>query len=69
MNEIMFMTIYAIKNSVKNAMGMNFKAIYSDLMELAKFGLSMTTRKRMHFGFQSSKGRSEIKRLYKKAKS
>lgn len=69
MNEIMFMTIYAIKNSVKNAMGMNFKTIYSNLMELAKFGLSMTTRKRMHFGFQSSKGRSEIKRLYKKAKS
>jgi heterodisulfide reductase subunit C len=69
MNEIMFMTMYAIKNSFKSAIRMNFKTIYSDLIELAKFGLSMTLRKRMHFGFQSSKGRNEIKRLYKKAKT
>jgi heterodisulfide reductase subunit C len=68
MNEIMFMTMYAMKNSFKSAIRMNFKTIYTDLMELAKIGLSMTLRKRMHFGFQSSKGRSEIKRLYKKAK-
>ncbi len=43
MNEIMFMTMYAIRNSLKSAIRMNFKTIYSDLMELAKFGLSMTT--------------------------
>ena len=68
MNEIMFVTMYAMKNSFKSAIRMNFKTIYTDLMELAKIGLSMTLRKRMHFGFQSSNGRSEIKRLYKKAK-
>jgi hypothetical protein len=47
---------------------MKFKAIYDELMSKTKLGLRMARRKRMHIGFQSAKGRSEIKRLYKKAK-
>jgi hypothetical protein len=34
-----------------------------------KLALSMMGRKRLHFGIQSSKGRKELKRLYRKSKA
>ena len=44
------------------------EAIAKEIKAQADLGLSMLKLKRMHFGFQSAKGRKEIKRLYKKAK-
>ena len=68
LNEMEFMSFYGLKNTLTNLKRMKFKAIYDELMATAKLGLRMAMRKRMHMGFQSAKGRSEIKRLYKKAK-
>ena len=63
-----FMSFYGLKNTLTNLKRMKFKAIYDELMAKTKLGLKMVRRKRMHMGFQSAKGRSEIKRLYEKAK-
>jgi len=68
LNEMEFMSFYELKNTLKDLKRMKFKAIYDELMAKAKLGLSLARRKRMHMGFQSAKGRSEIKRLYKKTK-
>ena len=68
LNEMEFMSFYELKNTLKYLKRMKFKAIYDELMAKTKLGLGMARRKRMHFSFQSAKGRSEIKRLYKKAK-
>lgn len=67
-NEIEFMLFYELKNALKDALRMNFKAIYNEMVAQTKLGLSMMKLKRMHFGFQAAKGRKEIKRLYKKGK-
>ena len=63
-----FMSFFELKNTLKDLKRMKFKAIYDELMAKTKLGLKMARRKRMHMGFQSAKGRSEIKQLYKKAK-
>lgn len=68
LNEMEFMSFYELKNTLKDLKRMKFKAIYDELMAKTKLGLKMARRKRMHMGFQSAKGRSEIKQLYKKAK-
>lgn len=67
-NEMEFLAFYELRNTLKNAIQMNFKAIYDEIVVQTKLGLSMMKLKRMHFGFQAAKGRKEIKRLYKKAK-
>lgn len=67
-NEIEFMTFYELKNTLKEAIRLNFKGIYKEAIAQIKLGLSMHRKKRMHFGLQSAKGRDEIKRLYKKAR-
>lgn len=67
-NEMEFMSFYELKNIFKDVIRMKFKDIYDELMTQTKLGLSMIKLKRMHFGFQSAKGRKEIKRLYKKGK-
>jgi heterodisulfide reductase subunit C len=66
-NEMEFMSFYQLKNSLKDLKRMKFKAIYNEVTCMTKLGLAMLMRKRLHFGFQSAKGRGEIKRLYKKA--
>lgn len=68
LNEMEFMSFFELKNILKYLKQMKFKAIYDELMAKTKLGLRMAGRKRMHMGFQSAKGRSEIQRLYKKAK-
>jgi heterodisulfide reductase subunit C len=67
-NEIEFMGLYEMKNSINSAKQMDFKAIFNEIKTQADLGLSMFKLKRMHFGLQTAKGRKEIKRLYKKAK-
>lgn len=64
-NEMAFMISYEIKNTLKDIKKLNFKNIYRELKVQSKLGLSMHKLKRMHFGFESSKGRKELKRLYK----
>lgn len=67
-NEIEFINFYEIKNALKDLREFKFKSIYKEMVTQTKLGLNMLRKKRLHFGFQSAKGRDEIKRLSKKAK-
>jgi len=62
-NELEFMALYELENFKKG--GVN--AVMDDLKSTAKLGRSMLKKKRMHFKLDKTKGRSEIKRLYKKS--
>lgn len=68
LNEMEFMNIYEIKNTFSFIKKFDFKGLYNEVMTLTKLGLAMLAKKRLHVGFQTSKGRSEIKKLMKKAK-
>jgi heterodisulfide reductase subunit C len=67
-NEIEFINFYEIKNALKDLRQLKFKSIYNEMVTQTKLGLNMVRKKRLHFGFQSAKGRDEIKRLFKKTK-
>jgi heterodisulfide reductase subunit C2 len=67
-NEVELMGVYELKNTIREAMAMNYKEIFNELRTQARLGASMFKLNRMHFGFETSKGRKEIKALYKKAK-
>ncbi len=69
LNEGEFITLYELKIFLKDALRFRFKAIYNEIKSQIKLALSMMGRKRLHFGIQSSQGRREIKRLYKKSKA
>ena len=69
LNEIEFINIYEIKNALNDLKNFRFKAIFSEMMAQGQLGLNMLRRKRLHFGFQTSKNRKEIKRLKKIAKT
>jgi heterodisulfide reductase subunit C len=68
LNEIEFMGLYEIKNTFRSLLRFKFKEIYNEAMAQAKLGISMTKKKRMHFGIQKVKHLSDLKRLLKKAK-
>ncbi|MDM8537034.1 4Fe-4S dicluster domain-containing protein [Desulfobacterales bacterium HSG17] len=68
LNEMEFMGVYEMKNALREAKTKNYEAIIEELKTQAEFGLEMLKLKRMHFGFLTSKGRGEIKALYKKSK-
>ncbi len=68
LNEGEFISFYELKNILKDLSRLRFKAIYDEIVTQTKLGLKMFGLKRMHFGVQSSKGRKELKRLYKKSK-
>lgn len=68
LNEMEFMGLYEMKNAIEEAKQKNFDAILDELKTQARLGLAMFKLKRMHFGFQTAKGRKEIKALYRKAK-
>lgn len=68
-NETEFMASYEIKNAANDLKRMDFKTIANELARQMKLALSMLRLKRMHFGFLSARGRNEIKRLHKKAKT
>jgi len=67
-NEMEFMGVYEIKNALREAKTKNYEAIIEELKTQAQLGLAMFKLKRMHFGFQTSMGRKEIKALYRKSR-
>jgi heterodisulfide reductase subunit C2 len=67
-NEMEFMSFYELKSTLTGLKHTRFKAVFSELLTQIKLGLKMVGKKRMHFGFQSAKGRKEIKRLHKKTR-
>lgn len=67
MNEVEFMGFYELKNSLGQMKRGDVKGIVQEMLAQAKFALPMVTKGRMHYGFQTSKGRKELKRLLKKA--
>jgi len=66
-NEIEFINSYEIKNAITDLRHLRFKEIFKEMATQGGLGLRMLRKKRLHFGFQRTKGRDEIKRLYKKA--
>mgnify|MGYP002638925597 CR=1 FL=1 len=65
-NELEFMGLFQIMTSLNVFKKRVVKPIIDEIIEQAKFGLSMVKKKRLHPGFQTSKGRHEIRRLFKK---
>ena len=68
LNEIEFMQFYEIKNTLNFIKNLDFKGLFNEVTSLTKLGLAMLLKKRMPIGFKTTKGRSEIKLLMKKAK-
>jgi len=67
-NEIESMAIYETKTLFKELVKGNLKAVFEEVISQGKLGAEMTKKKRMHFGMDRIKHRSEVKALYKKAK-
>ncbi len=67
-NEIESMAIYETKTLFKELAKGNLKAVIDEMVSQGKLGAAMTKKKRMHFGIDRVKNRSEIKALYKKSK-
>jgi heterodisulfide reductase subunit C len=65
-NEPEFMSFYEIKNFLNDAAEKNLKAFLKEIHQQVKFGADMAKLKRLHFGFETSQGRREIRRLVKK---
>ena len=67
-NEMEFMARYEMKNTFYELCRFNLKGIVKEFKNQASMGLEMTRKKRMHFGLERVKDRSEIKRFVKIAK-
>lgn len=67
-NEMEGMAIYKIKIAVKETLQGKLKAVIDEMISWARLGAEMTKKKRVHFGINRIKNRSELKALYKKAK-
>jgi heterodisulfide reductase subunit C len=67
-NETEFMGLYGIRNTFHDLFRFNLKSIFNELKDQAKMGLEITRKKRMHFGIERVKDRSELKRFFKMAK-
>jgi len=65
-NEPEFMGFYELKNFLSDAAAGSLKAIFKEIWQQARFGAEMARRRRLHFGFETSQGRGEIRRLVKK---
>jgi len=68
-NELEFMGFYEMKNALHELGSGRVKAVLDEALSQMKFALPMIKKGRMHIGFQTAKGRSEVKRLMKKAKN
>jgi len=65
-NEMEFMGFYELKNSLNDFfVKKDTKAIIDEIKEQVKLGFSMLKLKRLHFDFQMSRGRIELRRLSK----
>lgn len=67
MNEMAFMAAYEMKNIFLQLKQKNWSEIRRELVRQAKFGLSLFRLKRLHFGWTTSGGRKELKRLAAKS--
>jgi len=67
-NELELMGRYEAKNTLHDLKLFNFKGLAAEAQKQTKMGIAMNRKKRMHFGIQRSKGRSEFKRWLKKTK-
>jgi len=67
-NEMEFMGLYEMKNSFHELSRFNLKEIAREFKDQTVMGLKMTKKKRMHFGLERVKDRSELKRFFKMAK-
>ncbi len=66
-NEMEFMGLYEMKNTLHEMKHRNFKGLLGELKDQAKMGIAMGRKKRMHLGVEKVKDRSEMKRLFKMA--
>ena len=66
-NEMEFMGLYEMKNTLHEMKQGNFKGILEELKDQAKMGIAMGRKKRMHFGVEKVKDRAEMKRLFRTA--
>ncbi len=67
-NELEFMGLYEAKSTLNDLKELNFSGLAAETLNQTKMGIAMSRKKRMHFGIQKVKGRSELKMLLKKAK-
>ncbi len=65
-NEPEFMSFYELKNFINDASEKNLKAFLKEIRQQVEFGAAMAKLRRLHFGFETSQGRREIRRLVKK---
>lgn len=64
-NEMEFMGYYELKNIGKHLVNFQFRKAWDEIVLQVKMGASMFKQKRLHFRFQSSRGRNEVKQFYK----
>jgi heterodisulfide reductase subunit C len=68
-NELEFMGLYELKNSIHYLRHMRFGALTREYMRQMLLGIRMISKKRMHFGIERIKDMGgDLKRLYRKAK-
>ena len=67
-NEMEFMGLYEMSHTFHELFRLHLKGVYDEFKNQTKMGLAMTKKKRMHFGVEKVKDRSELKRLFKMAK-
>ncbi|MDM8555871.1 4Fe-4S dicluster domain-containing protein [Desulfococcaceae bacterium HSG7] len=65
-NEPEFMSFYELKNFLNDTAEKNLKAFIKEVRQQVEFGAAMAKLRRLHFGFEMSQGRREIKQLLKK---
>jgi len=68
-NESEFMGAYEMKNILHLAKQQKYKDIYGEIVQLSQFAWRVLKQGRMHFGFLTSKGSKEIKKLKKQHKT
>lgn len=67
-NELEFMATFETRHLFHHLKRKEFKAMWNEIVEQAKFGKQMRKLKRLHFQFQTSQGRKELKELAQKNK-
>ena len=66
-NEMEFMLRYETGIIFDELSSLNLKGILNEIKDQTSLGLGMIRRRRMHFGVERVKDKSELKRLFKKA--
>jgi heterodisulfide reductase subunit C2 len=67
-NELEGMAIYDVKTVLKEITKGRIKTMIDELAGQVRLSAALTRKKRMHFGLDRIKGRSEVKALFEKAK-